>query len=59
MHCASCSKLNELSLSKLPGVNKATVDLNLQAATVEFDDQQTSLEQLHQAVIKNGYQISK
>ena len=37
MHCASCVGLIEKSLTQMPGVKKAMVNLATEQATVTFD----------------------
>ncbi len=57
MHCASCSVRNENSLKKIEGVKDASVNFALQSATVEYDEHLVHEKNLHEAVIKNGYQV--
>ncbi len=57
MHCAACATNNERSLRALPGVTSAVVNYATGQASVEHDEGQTSEQQLHQAVEKNGYKI--
>lgn len=55
MHCASCSRIIEKSLMKVPGVQKATVNFASQKAYIEHDPAKAPAEALEQAVIKAGY----
>jgi Cu+-exporting ATPase len=57
MHCASCAVKIEGSLSELPGVKQAGVNYALKEASIEFDEQSTSLEDLHGVVVKEGYKV--
>ncbi|MBI4150042.1 copper-translocating P-type ATPase [Candidatus Woesearchaeota archaeon] len=57
MHCASCSRLIEKSLLKVPGVSKANVNFAAQKAYVEYDSSKASTEALEQAVAKAGYGV--
>ena len=54
MHCASCAKLIERSLSKVPGIIKASVNYGSESATVEINDRVTDQE-LEKAVKDAGY----
>lgn len=54
MHCASCAKLIERSLSKTPGVISCSVNYGSEQATVEHDSTVTN-EQLAKAVENTGY----
>ena len=57
MHCASCALSNEKELKKLPGVEEANVNFATHAATVTFDESKINEMALHEAVMKNGYQV--
>ncbi|MBI2034270.1 MAG: cation transporter, partial [Candidatus Levybacteria bacterium] len=37
MHCASCVKVTERALKKVPGVKEAVVNLATEKATVTYD----------------------
>lgn len=56
MHCASCVVLLEDSLSKVPGVLKATVNLATEKATVAYDSDKVTNDHLESAVSNVGYQ---
>ncbi len=56
MHCASCVMTLEGSLSKVPGVSIAIVNLATEKATVEYDPTQVTHEHLASAVANVGYQ---
>lgn len=56
MHCASCVLSLESSLSEVPGITKATVNLATEKATVEYDPTQVTDDQLRAAVAAVGYQ---
>ncbi len=58
MHCASCVLRNEQSLLDVPGVKRASVNLPLRTATVEYDESQVSEHRLHAAVEANGYKVA-
>lgn len=57
MSCAACAARIEKGLSKIEGVKKANVNLAVEKATVEFDDQVASDEQLRAAIRKLGYEV--
>ncbi|OGE30512.1 copper-translocating P-type ATPase [Candidatus Daviesbacteria bacterium RIFCSPHIGHO2_01_FULL_44_29] len=56
MHCASCVGLIEKSLTQMPGVKKAMVNLATEQATVTFDSDLCKEEQIVSAVASVGYQ---
>jgi len=55
MHCASCANLTERSLHKVVGVEQANVNFAAEKAAVVFDEEQTNVESLIEAVSKAGY----
>ncbi len=55
MHCASCVKVIEQSLSELPGVHSATVNLATEKATVAYDPALVTDEKIASAVSQVGY----
>jgi Cu+-exporting ATPase len=55
MHCASCVRVIERSLSKTPGVKEANVNLATEKATVTYDDAECNPTQLATAVANVGY----
>ncbi len=55
MHCASCVRLIEKSLSRTPGVKEASVNLATEKATVTYDDVKCSPSQIAAAVSNVGY----
>ncbi|MBX9775039.1 MAG: heavy metal translocating P-type ATPase [Xanthobacteraceae bacterium] len=57
MHCGSCSARNERTLKKLAGVQEVSVNLATHSARVVFDENLTSEQTLHEAVIDNGYEV--
>ena len=46
MHCAACSNGVARSLKKVPGVDRAEVNLATQSALVRYDENQATIEQL-------------
>jgi P-type Cu+ transporter len=57
MHCAACANRNELALKKLPGVVEAAINFAMRSARVEFNPSMVSERALHEAVVKNGFQV--
>lgn len=55
MHCASCIRVIEGSIKKLPGVTEALVSLVTEKASVTFDPSEVKEEQIISAVSKVGY----
>ncbi|MBI2314740.1 copper-translocating P-type ATPase [Candidatus Daviesbacteria bacterium] len=55
MHCASCVRVIEKSLSKLPGVSNAAVNLALEKGSVSYDPSQVTDQDLASAVASVGY----
>lgn len=55
MHCASCVRVIEKSLSKIPGVFAASVNLALQQASVTYDEEKVTDQNLVSAVANVGY----
>ncbi|MFH1246649.1 MAG: heavy metal translocating P-type ATPase [Candidatus Liptonbacteria bacterium] len=55
MHCASCVKLIEQSLSKLNGIENATVNLATEKAAVSYDADLVSDDELASAISQVGY----
>lgn len=55
MSCASCSAFVEKKLGQLAGMQSVNVNLAAQRASVVYDDQKLSIEQMIEAVEKAGY----
>lgn len=55
LHCAACVLRTENALTALPGVDRATVNLATERASVEFDPAQTSIPEFVRAVAEVGY----
>ncbi|XQY93745.1 heavy metal translocating P-type ATPase [Metabacillus sp. HB246100] len=58
MTCAACSTRVEKGLNKLEGVTKASVNLTLETATVEYIPSQIDLNEMLQRVEKLGYKAT-
>jgi Cu+-exporting ATPase len=57
MHCASCIRVTERALKKTPGVKDAVVNLATAKATVEYDADNCTPEQLAESIAKTGYTL--
>lgn len=57
MHCASCVRVIEKSLSRTPGVKNAVVNLATEKATVTYDQDVCKEENISSAVEKVGYKV--
>ncbi len=55
MSCAACSARVEKSLSRMPGVKRAGVNLATEIATIEYFPTRTSVDELIQTVQHTGY----
>lgn len=55
MNCVSCAVTIEKNLSKVGGVEKATVNYATKTAQVDFDENKTNDKELFSSVIKSGY----
>ncbi|MEX2012839.1 MAG: heavy metal translocating P-type ATPase, partial [Candidatus Levyibacteriota bacterium] len=55
MHCASCVRTLERALGKVNGVKEANVNLATEKATVTYDDDVCTAEQMELAVASVGY----
>ena len=55
MHCAGCAATAEKALGRVTGVRTASVSLATERATVDYDDAQTTADQLLEAVKRAGY----
>jgi Cu+-exporting ATPase len=57
MHCATCVQTIEKALNAKDGVYKASVNLALETATVEYNPQQISLAGINKTIRDIGYDI--
>ena len=55
--CPMCAQKIETALRKAPGVISAMVLYNASKAKVEFDETQTSLEELMRVITALGYEL--
>src|SRR5512145_2946871 len=59
MTCANCSAAVERNLKKVNGVQSAAVNLSSERATVEFDPQLSTLDDLIGRVQRAGYGVAE
>ncbi len=58
MTCGNCARTVERALSSTPGVTKATVNLEMATATVEYDTSMVKPEVIENAVRDLGYEVA-
>ncbi len=56
MHCASCANTIEKALKQTPGISFVNVNFASEKATVDFDEDQTSTEDIIEIIKKKGYE---
>ncbi len=56
MTCAACAQRIEKVTSRMPGVSQSSVNLAAEKLTIDFDDQQVSVQDIQNAIDKAGYQ---
>ncbi|MDD4746442.1 MAG: efflux RND transporter periplasmic adaptor subunit [Salinivirgaceae bacterium] len=54
-NCEMCKSTIELTVKSLPGIGVANWDLKTKELNVSFDDQKSSLSDIHKAIAKSGY----
>ena len=59
MHCAACVGKVERALTSVPGVDRASVNLATERASVSFDPALTSVDALRAAVAAAGYELAE
>ncbi len=59
MGCEACVKRVEKAVSALDGVRRASVDLNAETLTVDYDESKLSFDTLTNAVDEAGYSLEK
>ena len=58
MTCANCVLTVERTLNKkTPGVQNAVVNFTTETARIEFDDSETDLARLNEAIVRAGYSV--
>lgn len=57
MSCASCVSRIQTNLSKLDGINSASVNLATELATIAFDESTISIESIRKSIEEIGYQV--
>ncbi|MFW5774808.1 MAG: heavy metal translocating P-type ATPase, partial [Chitinivibrionales bacterium] len=56
MHCASCAQTIEKNVGKLPGVNSAEVNFGAGSASVVYDPESVTLDDIRKAVESAGFE---
>ncbi|MFZ7121474.1 MAG: heavy metal translocating P-type ATPase [Eubacteriaceae bacterium] len=57
MTCSACAKAVEKGVSKLEGVDSASVNYATEKLTIEYNAEQTNLDEIKNAVEKAGYKV--
>ncbi|GBF10924.1 heavy metal translocating P-type ATPase [Tepidibacillus sp. HK-1] len=57
MTCASCATRIEKGLNRLQGVKKANVNLALERASIEYDEEQVSINDFEKKIADIGYKV--
>lgn len=57
MHCASCATIITKALKKVAGVKEAEVNYATEKATVVYDAESVSVDEMNTAVTKYGYEL--
>ncbi|MFA6534301.1 MAG: cation transporter, partial [Patescibacteria group bacterium] len=55
MHCASCAKLIESAVGKLPGVSEARVNFAAEKGRVKYDETKVGVPEILAEVKRAGY----
>jgi len=55
MHCTSCAQIIERQVKKLPGIEEANANYGAEKATITFDADQVSVDQITGTIKKAGY----
>lgn len=55
MHCQSCARMVNLTVSDLPGIESVEVDLPGAQTVVVYDESQVTAEQIRDAISEAGY----
>ena len=58
MHCNGCVRTVTNALKRVAGVKEADVSLPENSVTIQFDEMETSTEELNNAVRDAGYEVS-
>ena len=59
MHCASCALTIEKNIKKVKGVNRVNVNFASEKATVDFNPEIITKEELERIIEKTGYRVIK
>ncbi|WP_257345737.1 heavy metal translocating P-type ATPase [Pseudalkalibacillus decolorationis] len=59
MTCAACANKIEKKLNRLSGVSTANVNFALESASVEYDPNEVTIEEMKESIKKLGYQLDE
>ncbi|HVM11292.1 MAG TPA: cation transporter [Actinomycetota bacterium] len=59
IHCAHCKHSIETAVSKVPGVEDVTVDIESRSVAVRYDDAVTGTDPIHAAIEEQGYEVPR
>ena len=59
MTCHGCAHSVETTVSRIPGVASACVDLEAETAIIQYDDSRTNPDQMMAAVEQIGYHAAR
>src|SRR5699024_11667781 len=57
MTCTGCAARVEKGISKMPGMDKANVNFALERLTVQYDPEETNLDEFKEKIEKIGYGV--
>ncbi|MEN9342405.1 MAG: hypothetical protein RIQ54_661 [Candidatus Parcubacteria bacterium] len=57
MHCASCAAIITKKINAVPHVHSASVNYGTEKATLDFDDQKVSIQEINHELEKFGYSL--
>lgn len=57
MHCDGCAKRLEKVLNNIEGVESAKVSFNDKCASVEYTEENVSIEELKEAIVDAGFEV--
>ncbi len=59
MHCMGCVRSVTNALKRVIGVKEAEISLQENSAKVQFDEKETTLDELRKAIKEAGYEVSE
>ncbi|MFA6398556.1 MAG: heavy metal translocating P-type ATPase [Patescibacteria group bacterium] len=58
MHCASCASIIQKAIAGLDGVKTVTANFATETATIDFDENKISLQEMNEPIKKLGYELA-